>query len=80
MTTRVIYRIAAVLILLFDLGHTAGYPWSDPSWGVDLGAIKGRLIVWAADPLIGTLSCHSLPFLTQRESRAPLGRRLLGGH
>lgn len=40
MTTRVIYRIAAVLILLFDLGHTAGYPWSDPSWGVDLGAIQ----------------------------------------
>ena len=40
MTTRVIYRIAAALILLFDLGHTAGYPWSDPSWGVDLGAIQ----------------------------------------
>ena len=40
MSTRVIYRIAAVLILLFDLGHTAGYPWSDPSWGVDLGAIQ----------------------------------------
>ena len=40
MTTRVIYRIAAVLILLFDLGHTAGYPWSDPSWGVDLGVIQ----------------------------------------
>lgn len=34
------YRIAAVLILLFDLGHTAGYPWSDPSWGVDLGAVQ----------------------------------------
>jgi len=27
-------------MLLFDLGHTAGYPWSDPSWGVDLGAIQ----------------------------------------
>ena len=40
MSTRLIYRIAAVLILLFDLGHTAGYPWSDPSWGVDLGAIQ----------------------------------------
>ena len=35
-----LYRIAAVLILLFDLGHTTGYPWSDPSWGVDLGAIQ----------------------------------------
>ena len=40
MTTRVIYRIAAVLMLLFDLGHTAGYPWSDPSWGVNLSAIQ----------------------------------------
>ena len=40
MTTRILYRIAAVLILLFDLGHTAGYPWSDPSWGVDLRAIQ----------------------------------------
>ena len=40
LSTRVIYRIAAVLILLFDVGHTAGYPWSDPSWGVDLGAIQ----------------------------------------
>jgi len=40
LTTRLIYRIAAVLILLFDVGHTAGYPWSDPSWRVDLGAIQ----------------------------------------
>ena len=40
MTNRVIYRIAAVLIVLFDLGHTAGYPWSDPSWGVDLGGMQ----------------------------------------
>ena len=32
--------MAAVLILLFDVGHTAGYPWSDPNWGVDLGAIQ----------------------------------------
>jgi hypothetical protein len=39
-TTRVLYRIAAVLILLFDLGHSAGFPWSDPKWGVDLGAIQ----------------------------------------
>ena len=35
-----IYRIAAVIIVLFDLGHTAGYPWSDPKWGVDLGVIQ----------------------------------------
>ena len=37
---RILYRIAAVLILLFDAGHTAGYPWSDPKWGVDLRAIQ----------------------------------------
>src|SRR5438105_8957188 len=34
------YRIAAVLILLFDVGHTTGYPWSDPKWGVDLGSMR----------------------------------------
>jgi len=40
MKTRVLYRIAAILILLFDLGHSVGYPWSDPKWGVDLGAMR----------------------------------------
>jgi hypothetical protein len=40
LTTRVLYRIAAVLILLFDLGHSAGCPWSDPRWGVDLATIQ----------------------------------------
>ena len=39
-TSRVLYRIAAVLILLFDLGHSAGYPWSDPKWGVDTLAMR----------------------------------------
>lgn len=34
------YRIAAVLILLFDAGHTSGFPWSDPKWGVDLGSMQ----------------------------------------
>jgi hypothetical protein len=34
------YRIAAVLILLFDAGHTSGFPWSDPKWGVDLHVIQ----------------------------------------
>jgi len=33
MTVRLLYRVAAVLILLFDVGHSAGYPWSDPAWG-----------------------------------------------
>jgi hypothetical protein len=29
------YRIAAVLLLLFALGHTLGFRQSDPNWGVD---------------------------------------------
>jgi len=29
------YRIAAVLLLLFGLGHTLGFRQSDPQWGVD---------------------------------------------
>ena len=40
MATRLLYRIAGVLILLFDLGHTAGCPWSDPKWGVDTVAMR----------------------------------------
>jgi hypothetical protein len=34
------YRVAAVLMVLFDAGHTAGYPWSDPKWKVDLGSMR----------------------------------------
>jgi hypothetical protein len=29
------YRIAAVLLLLFAIGHTLGFRQSDPSWKVD---------------------------------------------
>jgi hypothetical protein len=31
----VFYRIAAVLLLLFAVGHTLGFRQSDPTWGVD---------------------------------------------
>jgi hypothetical protein len=36
------YRIAAVLLLLFALGHTFGFRQSDPKWGVDalLGSMR----------------------------------------
>jgi hypothetical protein len=36
------YRIAAVLLLLFDIGHTLGFRQSDPAWGVDtlLGSMR----------------------------------------
>jgi|SRR5579864_444799 len=40
MKASIFYRAAAVVILLLDLGHTAGYPWSDPTWGVDLTAMR----------------------------------------
>ena len=35
MKTSTLYRTAAVLILLFDVGHTIGFLQSDPKWGVD---------------------------------------------
>jgi hypothetical protein len=36
------YRIAAVLLLLFALGHILGFRQSDPRWGVDvlLGSMR----------------------------------------
>jgi hypothetical protein len=36
------YRIAAVLLLLFAVGHTLGFRQSDPNWGVDalLGSMR----------------------------------------
>jgi hypothetical protein len=38
----VLYRIAAVLLLLFSVGHTLGFRQSDPTWGVDtlLGSMR----------------------------------------
>jgi hypothetical protein len=35
MKASIFYRIAAVLLLLFAIGHTLGFRQSDPSWGVD---------------------------------------------
>jgi hypothetical protein len=35
------YRIAAVLLLLFAVGHTLGFRQSDPKWGV--GALLGSM-------------------------------------
>ena len=36
------YRIAAVLLLLFDIGHTVGFLQHDPEWKVDslIGSMK----------------------------------------
>jgi hypothetical protein len=35
MKASIFYRIAAVLLLLFALGHTLGFRQSDPQWGVE---------------------------------------------
>jgi len=42
MKASMFYRIAAVLLLLFAVGHTLGFRQSDPSWGVDalLGSMR----------------------------------------
>jgi hypothetical protein len=42
MKASVFYRIAAVLILLFAVGHILGFRQSDPQWGVDalLGSMR----------------------------------------
>lgn len=42
MRASIFYRIAAVLLLLFDAGHTSGFPWSDPKWGVGLSAMRSN--------------------------------------
>src|SRR6202167_5646314 len=35
MKASMFYRIAAVLLLFFAVGHTLGFRQSDPQWGVD---------------------------------------------
>jgi hypothetical protein len=42
MRASLFYRIAAVLLLLFSIGHTLGFRQSDPTWGVDalLGSMR----------------------------------------
>ena len=35
MKASLLYRIAAVLLLLFAIGHTLGFRESDPQWGAD---------------------------------------------
>jgi hypothetical protein len=42
MKASMLYRIAAVLLLLFAIGHTLGFRQSDPEWRVDtlLGSMR----------------------------------------
>jgi hypothetical protein len=45
MRASILYRIAAVLLLLFAVGHTLGFRQSDPAWGVDalLGSMRSGI-------------------------------------
>jgi len=42
MKASLFYRIAAVILMCFAVGHTLGFRQSDPSWGVDalLGSMR----------------------------------------
>jgi hypothetical protein len=42
MKASMFYRIAAVLLVLFAVGHTLGFRQSDPKWGIDavLGSMR----------------------------------------
>jgi hypothetical protein len=53
MMASMFYRIAAVLLLFFAVGHTLGFRQSDPTWGVDT--------------LLGSM--HSIHFEVQGFSR-----------
>jgi len=44
MKASLFYRIAAVLLLLFAVGHTLGFRQSDSAWGVDALLATMRLI------------------------------------
>ena len=35
MKASIVYRVSAVLLVLFAVGHTVGFHQSDPKWGVD---------------------------------------------
>jgi hypothetical protein len=49
MTAKLIYRAAAVLLLLFTAGHMLGFTQSDPKWGADLMLASMRAIRFDVD-------------------------------
>ena len=44
MKASLFYRVAAVLLLLFAVGHTLGLRQSDPKWGADALLVSMRSI------------------------------------
>jgi hypothetical protein len=53
MKASALYRIAAVLLLLFDAGHTSGFPWSDPvgEW-IFVPCVQLTFTLWGLGGLI----------------------------
>jgi hypothetical protein len=49
MSARLVYRIAAVLLVLFAVGHTLGFSQADPKWGVDALLAQLRSTPFDAD-------------------------------
>ena len=49
MSARLVYRIAAVLLVLFAVGHTLGFSQADPKWGVDALLASLRATPFDAD-------------------------------
>ena len=47
MSTSLVYRVVAVLLVLYTLGHTLGFAHVDPAWGVDgpLAQLKATTFV-----------------------------------
>lgn len=44
MKASILYRVTAVLLLLFAVGHTLGFRQSDPQWGVEQLLVSMRSI------------------------------------
>jgi hypothetical protein len=49
MSVRIVYRISAVLLVLFAVGHTLGFSQADPKWGLDALLASMRSIRFDAD-------------------------------
>lgn len=48
MSASLIYRIVAVILVLYAVGHTLGFAHVDPRWGVDAPLAQLKTITFAA--------------------------------
>ena len=49
MNARIVYRISAVLLVAFAVGHTLGFTQADPNWGIDVLLASLRATRFDAD-------------------------------